>query len=148
MKEKYSTLSLRIKDIKKNHIGEKEYQYSRNNYAGNPLIWAETTSPSTIAESRSSNDEIHTLLYVYQGDGAEYSLSPKGERLIFRKHPRKGALHTHEFVELMYVISGSFSQYISGELYTFKANTFVITDQNCKHADYISEKMLMSSSFK
>ena len=54
-----------------------------------------------------------------------------------RESPRCGWFHKHEYVEILYVIEGSFTQILLGEKIKFSRGEFVITDQNCEHADYI-----------
>ncbi|MCR5354082.1 MAG: AraC family transcriptional regulator [Lachnospiraceae bacterium] len=153
MKDRYISLNKRINDIRNNHIlsmidkpnaSSHTYTYNNPNIAPDMLKkdrqYDSINLSNTTAESRQTNTNMQVLLYVYEGSGYEYSLSHQGERLAYFEHPRTGALHKHEFVEIMYVISGSFSQYIAGELHTFKSGTFVITDQNCRHSDYISDQ--------
>ena len=43
-------------------------------------------------------------------------------------------------MEILYVIEGSFTQILLGEEIRFEQGEFVITDQNCEHADYIEAK--------
>ena len=93
--------------------------------------------PSAAAANRLFDTDFQTLLTVYCRDGAEFSISPLGERRVKRALPRRGWFHRHEFVELLYVIEGSFDQILLGERRRFPAGTFVVTDQNCEHSDYI-----------
>ncbi len=93
--------------------------------------------PSPAAANRLPETDFQTLLTVYGQDGAEFSISPLGERRVKRALPRRGWFHRHEFVELLYVIEGSFDQILLGERRRFPAGTFVVTDQNCEHSDYI-----------
>lgn len=93
--------------------------------------------PSSAAANRLFDSDFQTLLTVYGQDGAEFSISPLGERRVKRTLPRRGWFHRHEFVELLYVVEGSFDQILLGERRRFPAGTFVVTDQNCEHSDYI-----------
>lgn len=54
----------------------------------------------------------------------------------FQNHSRT-QLHTHEYLELAYVISGSFTQVISGNDITFQAGDVCLIDKNCLHQDYL-----------
>ena len=60
-----------------------------------------------------------------------------GTRLIIRESPRQGWFHKHEYVEILYVIEGNFTQILLGEKDQIRTGRIVITDQNCEHADYI-----------
>lgn len=53
--------------------------------------------------------------------------------------PRLGKYHKHQFIEVFYVIEGSFEQILLGERHHFEQGEIVITDQNCEHADYIQD---------
>lgn len=92
------------------------------------------------AENRKVLDKLSTLLVVYGAEGTEWSISPMGKRFIHREYPRQGWFHKHEYVEILYVIEGSFTQILLGEEIQFAKGEFVITDQNCEHADYIEAK--------
>ena len=70
----------------------------------------------------------------------EWSISPAGRRLVHREFPRLGWFHKHEYVEIFYVIEGSFTQVLFGEKIRFEQGEFVITDCNCEHADYIESQ--------
>ncbi|MDE7333190.1 MAG: AraC family transcriptional regulator [Lachnospiraceae bacterium] len=91
-------------------------------------------------ENRKVLDKLSVLLVIYGADGAEWSISPMGKRFICREIPRRGRFHKHEYVEILYVIEGSFTQILLGEEIRFEQGEFVITDQNCEHADYIEAK--------
>lgn len=121
----------RIKDVRANYNNVSE----RKEYDELP-DFTSPDSPSS-AQSRRVWDEFSTLLIVYGEDGSEWSSSPLGNRFIRRECPRKGWFHKHEYVEILYVIEGSFEQILLGEKIHFEQGEFVITDQNCEHADYI-----------
>lgn len=81
--------------------------------------------------------DFQCLLYLYDHRGIEWSQSPQGTRRVERALPRKGWYHKHEYVEILYVIDGSFDQLLLGQRCHFPQGSFVITDQNCEHSDYI-----------
>lgn len=88
-------------------------------------------------DNRRIADDLSILLVVYGAEGTEWSISPAWQRFIRRESPRCGWFHKHEYVEILYVIEGSFTQILLGEKIKFSQGEFVITDQNCEHADYI-----------
>lgn len=46
-------------------------------------------------------------------------------------------LHTHEYLELSYIVSGSFRQRILGKDITFEKGDLCLIDKNCLHQDYL-----------
>ena len=86
---------------------------------------------------RAAESPFSTLLYLYDKDGNEYTFSRRGMRHIRRSLPWQGHYHTHDYIEIFFVIKGSFRQILLGEKQTFSAGDFAITDQNLSHADVV-----------
>lgn len=127
----YKGISERVVHIRKNNMNiSAQYEYD------NLPVYGNKDSISS-ARYRRVADNLSTLLVIYSADGTEWSISPSGKRLIHRDFPRLSWFHKHEYVEIFYVIEGTFSQILLGEKIQFKQGEFVITDQNCEHADYI-----------
>lgn len=91
-------------------------------------------------ESRIMEGNFATLLCLYGREGEEHSISRQGRHLTCYGLPRQGKYHKHEYIEVFYVIEGSFEQILLGEKRHFSKGEVVITDQNCEHADYIEKK--------
>lgn len=130
----YQRLSERVEAIRnlyQNSEQQKEYDELPFFYGGN-----QTSS----ATNRKIAEKMSLLLVVYGKDGTEWSISPVGQRFVRRECPRRSWFHKHEYVEILYVIEGSFTQILLGEEIRFEQGEFVITDQNCEHADYIEAK--------
>ncbi len=104
------------------------------------LPFFDETNILSSTENRKVSDKLAVLLVIYGNEGTEWSISPMGKRFIRRELPRRGWFHKHEYVEILYVIEGSFTQILLGEEIRFEQGEFVITDQNCEHADYIEAK--------
>lgn len=51
----------------------------------------------------------------------------------------KTQLHTHDYIELGYVVSGEFRQRILGKDITFHQGDLCLIDKNCLHQDYLLE---------
>lgn len=49
-------------------------------------------------------------------------------------------LHTHDYVELAYVVEGEFRQKILGKDIVFKKGELCLIDKNCLHQDYLSDE--------
>ena len=95
-------------------------------------------APDTACpDIRAAESPFSTLLYLYDKDGNEYTFSRRGMRHIRRSLPWQGHYHTHDYIEIFYVIKGSFRQILLGEKQTFSAGDFAITDQNLSHADVV-----------
>ena len=46
-------------------------------------------------------------------------------------------LHTHDYIELFYVVEGEFQQIILGKTVTFHEGDFCLIDRNCIHQDIL-----------
>ena len=101
-----------------------------------------TNSPGAdfpaASDTRRSAAPFSTLLSFYEKDGTECTFSRQGMRRVQRKLPWQGHYHTHDYIEILYVASGSFEQVLLGERQTFGAGEFVITDRALEHADCLS----------
>lgn len=97
----------------------------------------ELTWQSSSVE-RSMTGSFSTLLYLYDRDGMEYSFSRLEIRSRRNASPGQGHFHRHRYVELFYVVEGSFEQILLGEHQHFEQGEIVITDRNCEHADYLT----------
>ena len=91
-------------------------------------------------ESRIMEGDFATLLCLYSKSGEEHSISRQGRYLSHFALPRQGKYHKHQYIEVFYVIEGSFEQILLGEKKHFSKGEVVITDQNCEHADYIEKE--------
>lgn len=49
-------------------------------------------------------------------------------------------LHTHDYIELAYVVEGEFRQRILGKEIIFQKGDLCLIDKNCLHQDYLLEK--------
>lgn len=127
-------LSDRVRNIRK--TGDKLLKQSE--YDDLPVL--DERSFWSVTGDRKVSEKLSALLIVYGADGTEWSISSSGKRMVKRELPRLGWFHKHEYVEILYVIEGTFTQVLFGEEIRFGQGEFVITDQNCEHADYIEPK--------
>ena len=127
-------LSDRVRNIRK--TGDKLLKQSE--YDDLPVL--DERSFWSVTGDRKVSEKLSALLIVYGADGTEWSISSAGKRMVKRELPRIGWFHKHEYVEILYVIEGTFTQVLLGEEIRFGQGEFVITDQNCEHADYIEPK--------
>ena len=48
-------------------------------------------------------------------------------------------LHTHDYLELSYIVSGQFTQKILGKKITFRKGELCLIDKNCLHQDFLTD---------
>lgn len=68
------------------------------------------------------------------------SMCPSPEAFCYRYRYSAGErtqLHTHDYIELGYVVSGEFRQRIMGKDITFHEGELCLIDKNCLHQDYL-----------
>lgn len=85
------------------------------------------------------SDPLFALCWVFHGDGfldaaIKPAVPPFCCRLPFPKSGRT-QLHTHDYLELAYIVSGEFSQKILGKTITFREGELCLIDKNCLHQD-------------
>lgn len=134
----FSSLSERVEGYRGFYCTDQGTQASDAS-AGSPSLEEFSASPSSL-DTRKSMANFSAMMTLYDSSGTEYTFSPMGMRRVQRQIPWQGHYHTHEYIEILYVIQGSFEQILLGEHRTFLAGECVITDQNLVHADYLSKK--------
>ena len=91
-----------------------------------------------LPDHRQTTAPFSTLLCLYDTAGNEATFSPGGVRRMKRSLPWQGHYHTHDYIEILCVLQGSFEQILLGERQKFSAGEFVITDRNLEHADVLT----------
>ena len=88
--------------------------------------------------------DVFVLYWVTEKEGDFYSsMIPLENDVIYTQkitHCQRTQLHTHNYIELGYVISGEFKQKILGKDVSFKEGELFLIDKNCIHQDYIFKK--------
>ena len=92
---------------------------------------------SAALDVRQTRSPFSTLLCFYDTAGNEYTFSRAGMRHMRRALPWQGHYHTHDYIEILLCLKGSFRQILLGEPRTFAAGEVVITDRNLEHADML-----------
>jgi len=86
-------------------------------------------------------DDIFILCWRLSGDGGLYAnIKPYKRNFVYYtgfNHGDKTQLHTHDYIELAYVIEGEFAQRIMGRDVLFKKGEICLIDKNCVHQDYL-----------
>lgn len=87
------------------------------------------------------NDPLFALCWVLRGDGLlDAAMKPASPPFRCRLPlPESGRtrLHTHDYLELAYVVSGELSQKILGKTITFREGELCLIDKNCLHQDIL-----------
>ena len=90
---------------------------------------------------RSDKDEIFLLCWMLEEEGRLYStIKPSESAFAYFSSFRQGEktqYHTHDFIELAYVVEGEFQQRIMGRDIRFKKGEICLIDKNCLHQDYL-----------
>lgn len=89
------------------------------------------------------HDRVFALLWNIDKDhilSATMYPTPKPflSRLAFAPGT-KTQLHTHDYIELAYIVEGEFRQKILGKDIIFSQGDFCLIDGNCLHQDYLSD---------
>lgn len=95
--------------------------------------------PQTLGDSSikisSSLEQIQPNLHA--------TLCPAPEPFRYRIHFHSGErtqLHTHDYIELAYVVAGEFRQRILGRDIVFSQGELCLIDKNCLHQDYLLDQ--------
>ncbi len=100
--------------------------------------WTGQGFPESAAlDIRQTQSPFSTLLCFYDTAGNEYTFSRAGMRHMRRTLPWQGHYHTHDYIEILLCLKGSFRQILLGQPQTFAAGEVVITDRNLEHADML-----------
>lgn len=74
------------------------------------------------------NGGLYANIKPYKKDTVYYTTFNHGDRT---------QLHTHDYIELTYVVEGEFAQRIMGQDVKFKKGEICLIDKNCVHQDYL-----------
>lgn len=135
-----------LNEIHYNLIKENKCILSKNEKLGSRLICPEysvNTEEKKLFPKKIKGD-IFVLYWITENSGEFYSsMMPLESNIIYTKkinHGEKTQLHTHDYIELGYVIEGEFKQKILGKDINFKEGELFLIDKNCIHQDYVFKK--------
>lgn len=89
-------------------------------------------------------DRLYALCWNIQPNG-QFSATclPHSPSFFYSRSfqpPLKTQLHTHEYIELAYIVAGEFRQQILGREVLFRPGDLCLLDRNCLHQDCLTEK--------
>lgn len=93
------------------------------------------------------DNRIFALCWNISGAGSLRStLCPAPMKFYYKydfAQVEKTQLHTHNYIELAYVVKGEFHQRILGQDISFKEGELCLIDKNCFHQDYLTDEPLV-----
>lgn len=116
--------------------------FARENY--DPLIIRNIENSDTLLYDISSpymimletcreRDGLYSVFRFSPNDYQSFFFSEKDHE-VMQKRP----LHKHSFVEIMYVISGSITNYVEDQVFTYEAGQCCVMNKNIYHAEQFS----------
>ena len=91
-----------------------------------------------------SSERIFFLCWNFKRQALlQATMCPSPEKFCYHyrfKDGDKTQRHTHDYIELGYVIQGSFRQRICDRDITFQEGDFYLIDKNCIHQDYLMDQ--------
>lgn len=87
--------------------------------------------------------EVPSSSFGETGPNLYATLCPSPEPFCYRLHfcsGRRTQLHTHDYIELAYVVEGEFRQRILGHDIVFSRGDLCLIDKNCLHQDYLLDQ--------
>ncbi len=86
-------------------------------------------------------DDIFLLFWTLDIEGRLYgTIKPSRSSFVYQSgfiSGEKTQLHTHDYIELAYVVEGEFLQRIMGKDIKFKKGEICLIDKNCHHQDFL-----------
>lgn len=90
-----------------------------------------------------NNERIFALCWKLDGNSVIHAtMCPAPEHFSYSRTftpGEKTQLHTHDYIELAYVVEGEFRQRILGNDIVFRQGELCLVDKNCLHQDYLLE---------
>jgi AraC-like DNA-binding protein len=87
----------------------------------------------------SGEERVFALCWIIQGDNKLYgTIKPSAVSFSYGCEYEEGCrtqMHTHEYLELAYIVSGTFHQRILGKDIIFNQGELCLVDKNCLHQD-------------
>ncbi len=92
----------------------------------------------------SEREDLFVLCWnIYKGKRLHATIKPYKKHFVYETDISPGdktQYHTHDYIELAYIVEGEFKQRISGYDIAFKKGEVCLIDRNCAHQDLITDK--------
>ena len=90
---------------------------------------------------REDNENLFALLWnLHDGDTLSATLLPREAPFTFEEQYQPAArtqMHSHEYLELFYIVDGEYSQKILDSEFTFSKGELCLIDRNCLHQEIL-----------
>lgn len=91
-----------------------------------------------------ASERIFFLCWDFRGSSELYTtMYPSPEKFCYTfkfSSGTKTQIHTHDYIELAYVVKGTFTQKICDHNIIFHEGDFILIDKNCIHQDYLTDQ--------
>ena len=92
----------------------------------------------------SDKEDVFVLCWnIFEGKRLRATIKPYKESFVYEASILPGdktQYHTHDYIELAYIVEGEFKQRIMGHDILFKKGELCLIDKNCTHQDLITDK--------
>lgn len=125
------------------NITKMEQNILKDESIGNRIMCPEYSSDNIDVKTFpiSDSDDLFALCWIMEENGRFYStIKPYSRPFAYFssfRHGEKTQYHTHDYIELAYVVEGEFKQRILGKDILFKKGELCLIDKNCPHQDYL-----------
>lgn len=106
------------------------------------LVPAESTYENGVRSYPMSNEHLFALFWdIHDKSSLSATLLPVNKPFTFEHHFIPGTrtqMHSHEYIELFYIVDGEYRQEIMGKECVFHAGELCIIDKNCLHQEILT----------
>lgn len=121
-------------------------QLNENHHLGRRLVCPEYSKSAKEVKPYPliTSERLFFLCWDFQASSClSATMHPSPEKFSYRFSFADGAktqLHTHDYIELGYVVRGTFQQRICEKDILFQEGDFCLIDKNCIHQDYLKSQ--------
>lgn len=139
-------LILKLTELCRQITGSDCRQLDQNHHLSSRLVCPEYSK--SVKEVKVypllSSERIFFLCWVFHKSALlRASMYPSPEKFCYPFHFKDGdktQRHTHDYIELGYVVQGTFKQRICEKDIVFQEGDFYMIDKNCIHQDYLMDQ--------
>lgn len=113
---------------------------------GNKVVCPEYSSNKIDVKSFPSDTKSNIFILLWNiENGGKFSatIKPYSHEFVYRRNFSFNTLtqlHTHDYIELAYIVEGQFKQRIMGQEILFKKGELCLIDKSCPHQDFLENE--------
>jgi len=113
---------------------------------GNKVVCPEYSSNKIDVKSFPSDTKSNIFILLWNiENGGKFSatIKPYSHEFVYRRNFSFNTLtqlHTHDYIELAYIVEGQFKQRIMGQDILFKKGELCLIDKSCPHQDFLENE--------